>query len=59
MKLLKIIITILIFLIIVVSFVYKITNSTSNQYIWLIPTFIIYIFIPLIIVLNLIIKNNK
>lgn len=59
MKLLKIIITIAIFFIIVLSFVYKIINSTNNQYIWLIPTFIIYIFIPLTIVLNLIIKNNK
>ena len=59
MKLLKIIITIAIFFMIVLSFVYKIINSTNNQYIWLIPTFIIYIFIPLTIVLNLIIKNNK
>ncbi len=56
-KLIKILFTLIVIIIISMGFVLRIDHL--KHYTLLIPTFIMYIFIPLIVVLNLIIKYNK
>lgn len=56
-KLIKILFTLIVMIIISMGFVLRIDHL--KHYVLLIPTFIMYIFIPLVVVLNLIIKYNK
>lgn len=56
MKLIKIIVTVIILVFITIIFILKIDNI--KNYGLLIPTFLMYIFIPLLVVLNLIIKTK-
>lgn len=56
-KLLKIFFTLIIIIIISIGFILRIDHL--KNYVLLIPTFMMYVFIPLVVVLNLIIKENK
>lgn len=56
MKIIKILITIIILCVISVAFGFKIRSI--SYYLLLIPTFLMYIFLPLLVVLNLVIRSK-
>lgn len=56
-KLIKILFTLIVMIILSIGFILRIDHL--KHYVLLIPSFMMYIFIPLVVVLNLIIKYNK